>query len=257
MKLILLLTFIVFSSFSQNILNPEKVNSIEIDIFDNIYILSSKNNIKKYINDSNNILEYTNLEYGEITKIITENPFRVIIFFKDNQNIVFLDKNLNELNYIINLNNLFDEKIVDISNYSNLLFFLSEINEIFIYDITRNEIINSKKLSLINQSRSIKIFSNNNKIFIVGNSFKKILNHELNYIFDEKNQGDKNVNKLIFDENKIYECSKDEGKTTIFKLDDNFKKSKIKSINDSIFNIRKNMIITINKGILEQHPINN
>ena len=145
MKLILLLTFIVFSSFSQNIPNPEKVNSIEVDIFDNIYILSSKKNIKKYINDSNNILEYTNLEYGEITKIITENPFRVIIFFKDNQNIVFLDKNLNELNYIINLNNLFDEKIVDISNYSNLLFFLSEINEIFIYDITRNEIINSKK----------------------------------------------------------------------------------------------------------------
>ena len=171
MKLILLLTFIVFSSFSQNILNPEKVNSIQVDMFDDIYILSSKKNIKKYINDSNNILEYTNLEYGEITKIITENPFRVIIFFKDNQNIVFLDKNLNELNYIINLNNLFDEKIVDISNYSNLLFFLSEINEIFIYDIARNEIINSKKLSLTNQSKSIKIFSNNNKIFIVGNSF--------------------------------------------------------------------------------------
>ena len=41
-------------------------------------------------------LEYINYEYGEISKIMVENPFRLIVFFKESQSI-FLDKNLNEL----------------------------------------------------------------------------------------------------------------------------------------------------------------
>ena len=48
-----------------------------------------------------------------------------------------------------------------------------------------------------------------------------------------------------------------EGQTTIYKLDENFNKIKIKNISDSIFTIKKNNIISINNGLLKQHTINN
>ena len=75
---------------------------------------------------------------------MVENPFRLIVFFKESQSIIFLDKNLNELSKVINLDNIFEDKITDVSNYSDLIFLFSEINKIYVFDIKRNEIVNSK-----------------------------------------------------------------------------------------------------------------
>lgn len=258
MKLFLALTFLWASSFSQNITNSKNLNSIETDVFGNIYTVSSNYKINKYTKENfKKKLEYINYEYGEISKIMVENPFRLIVFFKESQSIIFLDKNLNELSKVINLDNIFEEKITDVSNYSDLIFLFSEINKIYVFDIKRNEIVNSKKIAINNQTNSIKIFSNYNKIFVLGNSFSKVFNHELNYIYEEDKEWQSYINRLLFDNNNIYECSIKEGQTTIYKLDENFNKIKIKNISDSIFTIKKNNIISINNGLLKQHTINN
>ena len=79
----------------------------------------------------------------------------------------------------------------------------------------------------------------------------------MNYIYEEDKEWQSYINRLLFDNNNIYECSIKEGQTTIYKLDENFNKIKIKNISDSIFTIKKNNIISINNGLLKQHTINN
>ena len=88
------------------------------------------------------------------------------------------------MNYI-NLDNISEEKITDVSNYSDLIFLFSEINKIYVFDIKRNEIV----IAINNQTNSIKIFSNYNKIFVLGNSFSKVFNHELNIYMRKKRNG--------------------------------------------------------------------
>ena len=48
MKLFLALTFLWASSFSQNITNSKNLNSIETDVFGNIYTVFSNYKINKY-----------------------------------------------------------------------------------------------------------------------------------------------------------------------------------------------------------------
>ena len=148
MRNIILLLIISLSqiTFSQNISAPEELILIESDQFENIFIVTENNNLIKYPkNNYENYLEFSNIEDGYIQKIMVSNQFRSIIFYGHSQKILFLDKNLNRLNITIDLYNLFDEKIIDVTNFSNLLFFISELNEILIYDIGRGKIIKSKK----------------------------------------------------------------------------------------------------------------
>ena len=52
MRLFLALTFLWASSFSQNITNSKNLNSIETDVFGNIYTVSSNYKINKYTKEN-------------------------------------------------------------------------------------------------------------------------------------------------------------------------------------------------------------
>jgi len=253
MKSLLLLINISLISFSQNVDFHQEISIIESDQFENILIVTEKNNLIKYpVNNYNKHLEFINIEYGDIQKIMTKNPFRIIIFYKNNQKILFLDKNLNELNVRIDLYNLCNEKIVDVANYSNLIFLLSELNQIFIYDISKGKIIRSKKIPNSLSFKSIKIFSNNNKVFLLGNSFMQVLNHQLDLIHEEERIWTKKINKVIFDNKKVYEYCYTKNQLSIMQTDDSFESQIIKNIDDTIFTIINKKIILIKNGILKQ-----
>ena len=107
--ILLILINIVQTSFSQDILINDDVKILDSDQFENIFVVNEDNELLKYPKDNYaEYLEYSNMEYGNIQKIIINNPFRLIIFYEDSQKILFLDKNLNELNITINLFNIFN-----------------------------------------------------------------------------------------------------------------------------------------------------
>ena len=253
MKLLLLIINISLISFSQNIDFPKEINIIESDQFENILVVTEGNKLIKYpVNNYNKYLEFTNIEYGDIQKIMIKNPFRIIIFYKNDQKILFLDKNLNELNVKIDLYNLCNEQIIDVANYSNLIFLISELNQILIYDISKGKIVKSKKMTNSLKSESIRVFSNNNKVFLLGNSFIKILSHQLDLIHEEERVWKKKINKLIFDNKKIYEYCYTKNQLSIMQTDKFFKNKIIKNIDDPIFTIINKKIILIKNGILKQ-----
>jgi len=253
-NLILLLVInIIQISFSQNILIKDGVKLLDADQFENIFIVTKNNKLLKYPKENyNNYLEFSSIEYGSIQKIMTNNPFRLIIFYKDSQKIIFLDKNLNELNIKINLFNLFNNRIIDVANSSNLLFFVSELNEIYVYDIGRGKILNSKKLLFSNKAESKKIFSNSNTIFLLGNYSKKILNHQLDLLFEKENKWREKINKILFDNNKIYEYCYENNELFLIDIDNNFKRKKVQTINNSLFTIKNNNILFIKNQLLKQ-----
>tara|TARA_B100001029_G_C15043103_1_gene445098 strand:+ start:1027 stop:1806 length:780 start_codon:yes stop_codon:yes gene_type:complete len=253
-NLILLILFnIIQISFSQDIIIKDEVTLLESDQFENIFIVNETNKLLKYPKDNyTNYLEFSNIEYGNIQKIMINNPFRLIIFYEDSQKILFLDKNLNELNIKIDLFNLFNNRIIDVANSSNLLFFISELNEIFVYDISKGKVINSKKILLSTNSKSIKIFSNENMIFVLENNSKKVLNHQLDFLFEKKNKWTQKTNKILFDNNKIYEYCYTDNELFLINTDNNFKRIIVKNINNSIFTIKNEKIFLIRNKLLTQ-----
>ncbi len=105
-----LLFFFLFSlniSFTQEIetklisTTPLQADTfIGIDDFENIYFL--KNNIlyKKRANDT---INYSNVLLGKINSVNIQNPFKIVIFYRDFNSITLLDNNLNELTNRIDL----------------------------------------------------------------------------------------------------------------------------------------------------------
>ena len=255
MKKIILILLIHFHliTFSQNISIVDEVHLLESDQFENIFIVTKNNTLFKYPkNDYNNYVDFLNTENGIIEKIMIENPFRLMVFYKESQKILFLDKYLNQLNVEINLDQLLNEAIIDVANFSNLLFLISDLNKIFVYDIGRSKIVKSKNILLSEDTESINIFSNKNRIFLLENASIKILNHQLDILYQKENKWVKKINKIIFDHEKIYEYSYEEDKLFLIQADNEFEKILEKNLSDSIFTIKNQKMFLIKNKILHQ-----
>jgi hypothetical protein len=260
-KIILfLLTNISLISFSQNFSFPKTLVLFEIDQFENIFILNENNKILKYPKSNYaNYLEFQKIEYGHVQKILVNNPFRLILFYKDNQKILFLDKNLKELNLHIDLNHLFNESIIDVANASNLLFFISEMNNIFIYDLSRGKIINTKKINPSTSSKNFRnneytqIFSNNNQIALLTSSSMSIFNHQLKLLFHEKKEWANTENTILFDHNNFYEYTYKKNQLFLIETNNQFNKKLLQTnIKTSFFKIKNEKIFTLENGSLKQ-----
>ena len=192
------------------------------------------------------------MENGSIEKIMVDNPFRIIVFYKESQKILFLDKHLNELNIEINLRPLFNEKIIDLANSSNLLFLISDLNKIFVYDVNRKKIIKSKKILLSKDTESINIFSNKNRFFLLENSSIKIFNHQLDLLNQKIRKWKNKLNKIMFDNEMIYEYCHEERALFSIKINNEFEKKLMTNLNDSIFTIKNQKIFSIKNKLLNQ-----
>lgn len=102
---------------------PEKVYNYKADFFStdglrNLYIVQNSQLVK--INtDNNKKLVYSNSSLGEISIIDPSDPFRILVFYKDFNKIVFLDKNLTEITSPV---------ILDDTEYYNVLSVCQSIN---------------------------------------------------------------------------------------------------------------------------------
>lgn len=148
MKTYFLFTFLLFIniSFAQEI-QTEFISKtplhadtfIGVDELDHVYYL--KNNIlfKKYDQDT---INYSNVLLGKITSVNIQNPFKLVVFYKDFNSVILLDNNLNELTNRIDFTKetLFNNvQFVSASSENNLWLF-SDDTKLHLYNYKNHSI---------------------------------------------------------------------------------------------------------------------
>lgn len=115
-------TLVVFAwffsslSFSQEELEvlqviPKKADMMTTDRLGNLY-LSKENFIWMYNNQGDSIAAFNSQKYGEVSFIDPTDPYKLLVFFRDYNMIVFLDNYLSENGFPIDLQNLGFDQVV-------------------------------------------------------------------------------------------------------------------------------------------------
>lgn len=108
-----------------------------VDNQDNIYILNSRNQLKKLNANGDSVAVFNDVKkFGKATYIDVSNPLRLLLFYKDFSTIVVLDRFLNVRNTIdLRKKNIFQVKAIALAYDNNIWLYdelenkLKKINE--------------------------------------------------------------------------------------------------------------------------------
>lgn len=99
-----------------------------VDNLDNIYLLSSTNQVKKLNADGDSIAVFNDVKkFGQATLIDVSNPLKVLLFYKDFATIVVLDRLLNIRNMIdLRKHNILQVRAIG-QSYDNKIWLYDEL----------------------------------------------------------------------------------------------------------------------------------
>ena len=85
-----------------------------VDNLDNVYILTSRNQLKKFNANGDSVAVYNNVKkFGQASLIDVSNPLKVLLYYKDFGTVVALDRFLNVVNTIdLRKQNIFQAKAI-------------------------------------------------------------------------------------------------------------------------------------------------
>lgn len=98
-----------------------------VDNLNNIYIISSKNQVKKLNADGDSIAIYNDVKkFGQLSYVDVSNPLKTLIYYRDFATIVVLDRFLNIRNTIdLRKQNIFSVKAIS-QSYDNKIWLYDE-----------------------------------------------------------------------------------------------------------------------------------
>jgi hypothetical protein len=156
--LILILIPIHLTAQNCRLLNELNLSGkkMQTDGLDNIYITDYQR-LSKYDLKGNKLAEYSNKQLGNITSADVSDAFRILLFFKDFNQLVNLDNFLSELGSNIILDQLGVQRTEAICSASNGGFWLfnSQENRLLYYDKSLAPVYKSIDLSSITDSIGI------------------------------------------------------------------------------------------------------
>lgn len=132
---ILVISFIALPGFSQSdtsfqLLKVLKGDIIEftVDNLDNIYVLNSRNQIRKYNANGDSVAIFNDVKkFGKATLVDVSNPLKVVLYYKDFATVVMLDRFLNVLNTIdLRKQNIFQARAIA-QSYDNKIWVYDEL----------------------------------------------------------------------------------------------------------------------------------
>ena len=142
---------------------------LEMDNLGDLYLIDQKNQLSKFNIDGQVKFEFSIKGLGDISSIDVSNPQKILLYFPQYQNIIFLDNTLSEIKRL----NLEELNYWDIQGVAN-----SRDNNIWIHDpvnnrllkinsegaiqLSSNEVFNSK----IEEIGSSRIYERNNRVFL-------------------------------------------------------------------------------------------
>ena len=102
--------------------------SFTVDNLDNIYILNSRNQVKKLSPEGDSIAVYNDVKrFGTATLIDVSNPMKVLLFYRDFATVVSLDRLLNMRNSIdLRKQNVLQAKAIG-QSYDNKIWVYDEV----------------------------------------------------------------------------------------------------------------------------------
>lgn len=98
-----------------------------VDNLDNIYILNSRNQVKKLSQTGDSLAVYNDVKkFGQATLIDVSNPLKLLLYYKDYATVVVLDRFLNAVNVIdLRKQNIFQVKAIG-QSYDNKIWIYDE-----------------------------------------------------------------------------------------------------------------------------------
>lgn len=126
----------------------EKIDQVEIDNLQNIYILTIDNRILRYDSELNKKYEYNNGSIGDIVSIDATNPQKILCFIADFNRILILDNTLAEIKTLdLSTTEFLDVTAVARSN-DNRIWIFDPINQVLVkIDNLGNAQFTSNRLS--------------------------------------------------------------------------------------------------------------
>jgi len=99
-----------------------------VDNLDNVYILNSRNQVKKYNANGDSVAIYNDIrKYGRATLIDVSNPLKVLLYYRDFATVVMLDRFLNVVNIVdLRKQNIFQAKVIA-QSYDNKIWVFDEM----------------------------------------------------------------------------------------------------------------------------------
>ena len=165
-KLIIPASFLVLCSFvvqSDDLVRvrfSEKNSSIRTDGFGNIYVINN-DKISKY--NASGVFQktFSTKRYGKIDFLDATNPLKILVYFKDFQQLLFLDNQLTPSSNMISLESIGYEQASLVCSSAN--------NSFWLYDKQNNELIR---------------FNQESKVFVKTGNLKRILDIDIkpNYL---------------------------------------------------------------------------
>lgn len=116
------------SSFKLTNVITGDIVSFTVDNLDNIYILNSRNQVKKLNANGDSVAVFNDIKkYGKATLIDVSNPLKILLYYKDFATIVTLDRYLNSVNTIdLRKQNIFQVKAIG-QSYDNKIWLYDEL----------------------------------------------------------------------------------------------------------------------------------
>jgi hypothetical protein len=138
MKFLFSILFLVsiISCFGQHDTSFHLIKSIKgdivdftIDNLDNIYVINSKNQLKKLSTNGDSIAVYNDVrKFGQLSYIDASNPLKILVYYKDFATVVILDRFLNIRNTIdLRKQSIFSAKAVA-QSYDNKIWLYDELD---------------------------------------------------------------------------------------------------------------------------------
>jgi glutaredoxin-related protein len=123
-----------------------------IDNLDNIYILNSRNQVKKFDSKGDSVAVFNDVKkFGQATLIDVSNPLKVLLYYRDFATIVVLDRFLNIRNTIdLRKQNILQAKAIG-QSYDN---------KIWLYDELEN------KLKKIDENKYVYIYDSLQGVYV-------------------------------------------------------------------------------------------
>lgn len=99
-----------------------------VDNLDNIYLLNSRNQVKKLNENGDSVAVYNEVKkYGQATLVDVSNPLKLLVYYRDFSTIVVLDRFLNVRNTIdLRKQNIFQVKAIG-QSYDNKIWLYDEL----------------------------------------------------------------------------------------------------------------------------------
>ena len=91
-----------------------KFNAVNVDMLGNIYVVTETNQLKKLNSNGDSLSTFNDVKkFGTVTNIDVSNPLKVLLFYKNYGNVVFLDRQLVfRNNFNLKQQNLFKVKAI-------------------------------------------------------------------------------------------------------------------------------------------------